>query len=52
MAHIILTITDSRFAGTGMSTADVLEIVANMIADDNYPLRDQQISVEIKVEAA
>ncbi len=51
MAHITLTIIDTRFANTGMTEADVREIVAGMIADDNYPLRDRHVSVEVEVRA-
>ncbi len=51
MAHITLTITDNRFADTGMTEAEVREIVAGMIADDNYPLRDPHVAVEIEVRA-
>lgn len=52
MARITLTITDSRFAGTDMTEAEVREIVAGMIADDNYPLRDPYVSVEVPSEIA
>jgi hypothetical protein len=52
MARITLTITDDRFTDSRMTAAEVREIVAGMIADDNYPLRDQHVSVEVKVETA